>query len=302
MSTDTRFKEILDDGVSYEDVRGSVFQSLLFACSIFGLVMIVLLIYDVVGMSYEAVFVHGMDPIQFLTQPGSRSFEKAGFYSVMVGSAWLMILVAFMAFFIGVGTAVYLEEFAADNRWTRLFEANLANLAGVPSVVYGLVILALLVNGAGWGPILLAGAVALALLVMPIIIVASIEALRAVPDGVRQGSAAAGATQWQTVRNVVLPAAMPGIMTGTILALARAIGETAPLIMVGALFITTRTPSSPFDSFGAMPTEIYTWAAQPELELRALAGLGILVLLTVLFLMQGTAVYIRRRYEVEFGE
>jgi len=302
VSTQDRLGDILSDGVSYEDVRERVFRAVLFASSVFGVVMIFLLLYDVFVSTYEAVVVHGVDVVTFLTQTGSRTWHEAGFYSAVVGSLWLIALVTVMAFFVGVATAVYLEEYASDSRWTRLFEANIANLAGVPSVVYGLVILGLLVNGAGMGPILLAGAIAVALLIMPIIIVSSIEALRAVPDSVREGSAAAGATKWQTVRNVVLPAAMPGIMTGTILALARAMGETAPLIMVGALFITTRTPGGPFDSFGVMTTEIYTWAAQPEREFIAMAGFGILILLAVLFTMQGIAVYIRRRYEIEFGE
>ncbi len=292
---------ILDRGVSYEDVRGRLFLAVCVAASFFGIAMLALLLWDVIATTYSAIFEFGVNPRDFLTQTSSRNVEKAGFYSAIVGSLWLMVIVSVIAFFVGVGTAVYLEEYAPDNRWTRLFEANLANLAGVPSVVYGLLVLGVVVNGAGIGPILLAGAVALALLIVPIIIVSSIEALRAVPDSVRQGSAAAGATKWQTIRNVVLPAAMPGIMTGTILALARAIGETAPLIMVGALFITTRTPG-PFDRFGAMPTEIYTWAAQPERQFIAMAGFGILVLLVVLFSMQGLAVYVRRRYEVEFGE
>lgn len=301
MSTKDQLGDIIDEGVSYEEVRGKLLLSLCIAASFFGIAMLVLLLWDVIATTHQAVFEFNVDPVHFLTQTSSRTAENAGFYSAIIGSLWLMVLVSVMAFFVGVGTAVYLEEYAPDNRWTRLFEANLANLAGVPSVVYGLLVLGVIVNGAGMGPILLAGALALALLIMPIIIVSSIEALRAVPDGVRQGSAAAGATRWQTIRNVVLPAAMPGIITGTILALARAIGETAPLIMVGALFITTRTPG-PLDRFGAMPTEIYTWAAQPERQFIAMAGFGILILLGVLFTMQGIAVYIRRRYEVDFGE
>lgn len=301
MSTKEKFDDILDTGYSYEDIREKVFVGVCFLASIFGILMIFLLLWDVVSTTHEAIFEFGVEPVRFLTETSTRTWQEAGFYSAIIGSLWLMVLVAMMSFFLGVGTAIYLEEYAPDNRWTRLFEANLANLAGVPSVVYGLLVLGVIVNGAGLGPILLSGAIALALLITPIIIVSSIEALRAVPDDVRHGSTAAGATEWQTIRNVVLPAAMPGIMTGTILALARAIGETAPLIMVGALFITTRTPG-PLDRFGAMPTEIYTWAQQPELGFQAMAGFGILILLVVLFTMQGIAVYIRRRYEVEFGE
>ncbi len=302
MNAKDSFVDITDSGVSYEDVRGKLFLAVCFLASMFGLLMIALLLQDVLQTTYQAVVIHDVNPVDFLTQTGSRDADRAGFYSAIVGSLWLMTLVAAMSVVLGVGTAVYLEEYAAESRWTRLFEANLANLAGVPSVVYGLLVLGLVVNGFGLGPILLAGALALALLITPIIIVASIEALRAVPDSVREGSAAAGATKWQTIRNVVLPAAMPGIVTGSILALARAIGETAPLIMVGALFITSRTPRGPFDRFGAMPTEIYTWAQQADLKLMAMSGFGILVLLIFLFTMQGVAVYIRRRYEVEYSD
>ncbi len=292
--------------LSKERLKGRAFLAFCFAASVFGVFALALLLLDVFSQAATGVFVRDIDVVRFLTNSASRFPDQAGFYAAIVGSAWLMVLTVILSFFIGVGTAVYLEEFAPDNRWKRLVEANLANLAGVPSVVYGLLVLAAVVNlgnpltGGRVGPILLAGAIALALLIMPIIIVSAQEALRAVPEGVRRGSYATGATNWQTVRNVVLPAAIPGILTGTILALARAIGETAPLIMVGALLTARRAPDGPFDSFGAMPTMIYYWADRPEIDFQYLAAIGIVVLLLILLAMNATAVYLRNKYETEY--
>lgn len=273
--------------------KGRLFLALCIAASFVGVVALIALIADVV---YEA---WGWIDLQFLTQTSSRISENAGFYAAIVGSVWLMVLTAVFAFFIGVGSALYLEEYAPDNRVTRLIEANLANLAGVPSVVYGLLALAMFVNGIGLGSIVLVGSLALALLIMPIIIVSAQEALRAVPDDLRNGSLATGATQWQTIRNVVIPSAMPGILTGTILAISRAIGETAPLIMVGALLNARRIPGSPFDSFSAMPMQIYYWARQPQAEFHHLAAAGIVVLLVILLSMNAVAIYLRNKYEME---
>ncbi len=291
------------DGL-FEDVdltwvkrKGTAFYLLCLASSLFGIVMLGFLILDVL---YEAA----LGPIEFeislttfLTDPASRHPEQAGYLGAILGSVWLMVLTVILSFFIGVGSAIYLEEYAPDTRITRLIEANLTNLAGVPSIVYGLLVLAVFVNGFTLGSILLAGSIALALLVMPIIIVSSQEALRAVPSGMRDGSSATGATRWQTIRHVVLPAAIPGIMTGTILALARAIGETAPLIMVGAILSAIRLPSGPFDSFGSMPTQIYYWATAPGPEWGHLAAMAIVVLLAVMLSMNAAAVLLRNRYE-----
>lgn len=296
MSIDTEDGRFGDVGRRWEDVRDSLFHGLTIGAALIGVVALVLLLADVIHQSYVGMTVYNIDLWQFLTEPASRRPEQAGMYAAIVASVWLMALTTLFAFFLGVGTAVYLEEYAGDSWATRLIEANLANLAGVPSVVYGLLALALVVNGAGTGPIVLAGAIALALLVVPIIIVSAQEALRAVPDRLRQGSMATGATRWQTIKNVVLPAAMPGILTGTILALARAIGETAPLIMVGILF-TARTPPGPLDRFNAMPSQIYIWAQQPSQHFIHLAAVGILVLLIILFVMNAIAVLLRNHYE-----
>jgi phosphate transport system permease protein len=198
---------------------------------------------------------------------------------------------------LGVGTAVYLEEYADRERWyNRLLELNIQNLAAVPSIVYGILGLAFLVRGLGIGRVLLAGALILTLLVLPTVIVASREAIRSVPDSIRQGAYALGATQWQVVSRQVLPAAIPGIATGSILALARAIGETAPLLLVGALTYVTANPSL-LGSFTALPVQIYQWIARPQEEFRQLAAAGIIVLLAILLTMNAFAIWLRNRYQ-----
>ncbi len=294
---DVTGRSITDVDLSSEKFKNRLFYGLLLAASSFGVVMLVFLFADIF---YEAAIGQrefGIELGRFLGNTGSQTPANAGFYSAIIASVWLMALTVVFILFLGISTALYLVEYAPDNRTTRLIEANLANLAGVPSVVYGILILALVVNGAGLGSVILAGAFALSALVVPIVIVASIESIRAVPDGMRDGSAATGATKWQTIRRVVLPQSLPGIMTGTILALARAVGETAPLLMVGALFTDTSVPGGPFDSFSSMPVQIYNWTFLPQREFLALAAMGIIVLLVVLLLMQAVAVYIRRKYE-----
>ncbi|OIB58622.1 phosphate ABC transporter permease PstA [Natrialba sp. SSL1] len=301
MSTkrETDFLEDVDR--SREKLLNRVFYGTLVVASLFGLVMLILLIADVVWEAYQAFVTFDIDLGNFLTATSSSRAERAGFGASILASLWLMALTAVLAFFIAVGCAIYLVEYAPENRVTRLIEANLANLAGVPSIVYGLLVLALIVNDAGLGSVILAGAIALALLIVPIIIVASIESIRAVPSSVRDGSYAMGATKWQTIRQVVLPQAMPGILTGTILALARAIGETAPLIMVGTMLHATRYPSGPLSSFSAMPTQIYNWTYQADRMFNGLAALGIVALLVFLVGMYALAGYLRKRYETDGG-
>jgi phosphate transport system permease protein len=208
-----------------------------------------------------------------------------------------MGLLLVMAVPIGVGTAIYLEEYADRNRWyNRLLELNIQNLAAVPSIVYGILGLAFLVRGLGLGRVLLAGAMILTLLVLPTIIVASREAIRAVPDSIRQGAYALGSTQWQVISRQVLPAAIPGIATGSILGLARAIGETAPLLLVGALTYVAFDPTLLGD-FTALPIQIYQWIARPQEEFRLLAAAAIIVLLVLLLTMNAFAIWLRNRYQ-----
>ncbi len=232
---------------------------------------------------------------QFLTEFPSRFPERAGIKSALWGTLWLIGLTATFSIPIGVAGAIYLEEYAGRSRINALIEVSITNLAGVPSIVYGILGLAIFVRWLGLGRSVLAGAMTMSLLILPIIIIASREALRAVPGSIRRASYALGATQWQTIRHHVLPAALPGVLTGTILALSRAIGETAPLIMIGALTYVAFTPTGPMDAFTALPIQIFNWVSRPQAEFHELAAAGIVVLLTVLLLMNATAVVIRHR-------
>jgi phosphate transport system permease protein len=236
---------------------------------------------------------------QVITNFPSGVPEKAGAQSAIMGTIWLMLLVALFTIPVGVGAAVYLEEYADSTRWwNRLIEINVQNLAAVPSIVYGILGLAFLVRGfADLGQTLLAGALTLSLLVLPTVIIASREALRSVPPSIRQGSLALGATPWQTTRRQVLPAAIPGIATGTILALSRAIGEAAPLILLGALTFVTFNPEGLDSAFTALPIQIFNWISRPQEEFKLLAAGAIIVLLAILLTMNAFAIWLRNRYQ-----
>ncbi|PKL54677.1 MAG: phosphate ABC transporter, permease protein PstA [Candidatus Methanoperedenaceae archaeon HGW-Methanoperedenaceae-1] len=234
---------------------------------------------------------------EFLTSFPSRFPEKAGIKSALWGSIWLMIITAVVSLPLGVGTAIYLEEYAKKTWLTKIIEINISNLAGVPSVVYGLLGLALFVRGLALERSLISGALTISLLILPIIIISSREAIKAVPSSIREASLALGATRWQTVKYHVLPAALPGILTGNILALSRAIGEAAPLIMIGALTFIAFTPESIFDPFTALPIQIFNWASRPKAEFQFLAAAGILVLLALLLAMNAAAILIRNKYQ-----
>jgi phosphate transport system permease protein len=274
-----------------DKIRGTAFYILLLVSVTVGLVVLGTLIVDVIqkGIGY-------LDPILF-TEPSSTNPDKAGARPAILGTIYMMVLLLAFVVPLGVGTAIYLEEYANRERWyNRLLELNIQNLAAVPSIVYGILGLAFLVRGLGLGRVLLAGALILTLLVLPTVIVAAREAIRAVPDSIRQGALALGATQWQVVSRQVLPAAIPGIATGSILALARAIGETAPLLLVGALTYVAVDPTL-LGSFTALPVQIYQWIARPQDEFRLLAAAGIIVLLTILLTMNAFAIWLRNRYQ-----
>ncbi len=234
---------------------------------------------------------------QFITSFPSRFPERAGILSPLVGSIFLVILVALFAFPIGVGAAVYLEEYATPNALTHIIQTNIANLAGVPSIVYGLLGLGIFVRGLDLGRSLLAGALTMSLLVLPIIIITSQEAIRAVPISIRHASLALGGTRWQTIWHHVLPISFPGILTGTILALSRAIGETAPLITIGALTYIAFLPESPASPFTALPIQIFNWTSRPQEGFRHLAAAGIVVLLVVLLTSNAVAIILRNRFQ-----
>ena len=232
----------------------------------------------------------------FLTSYPSRFPAKAGILPALVSSIWLIALTALFSVPIGVGAAVYLEEYAKASRWRNLVQLNISNLAGVPSIVYGILGLGLFVRALMLERSILAGALTLTLVVLPIIILAAQEALRAVPDSIRGASYALGATRWQTVRYQVLPASLPGIMTGVILAISRALGEAAPLVAIGAATFITFVPQSPSDEFSSLPVQIFDWASRPQAEFRDVAGAGIIVLLSLLMVMNAGAVFVRYRY------
>jgi phosphate transport system permease protein len=274
-----------------ERARGSLFQGLLIVSISIGFILLVTLLVDVFQKGIP--FVDGI----LLTEPNSSSPERAGAGPAIRGTVYMMGLLLVMAVPVGVGTAIYLEEYADRTRWyNRLLEINIQNLAAVPSIVYGILGLAFLVRGLGLGRVLLAGAMILTLLVLPTVIVASREAIRGVPDSIRQGAYALGATKWQVVSRQVLPAAVPGIATGSILALARAIGETAPLLLVGALTYVAVNPTL-LGSFTALPVQIYQWISRPQEDFRLLAAAAIIVLLVILLTMNAFAIWLRNRYQ-----
>jgi phosphate transport system permease protein len=235
----------------------------------------------------------------FVTSFPSSLPSRAGIQSPLVGTIYLMLLVALITVPIGVGAALYLEEYADRTRWfNRAIELNIQNLAAVPSIVYGILGLAFLVRGPiGLGRALLAGALTLSLLVLPIVIIAAREAIRAVPPSIREGALALGATRWQTIWRQVLPAAVPGIATGSILALSRAIGETAPLILIGAIVFVPFNPSDLMDQFTALPIQIFNWTSRPQAEFKLLAAAAILVLLGLLLTMNAFAIWLRNKYQ-----
>ena len=238
----------------------------------------------------------------FITSFSSINADQSGIQAAFWGTIWLMGVCAAFIIPVGVATAIYLEEYADENRWyNRLIELNIQNLAAVPSIVYGILGLAFLVRGPlSLGPVVLAGGLTLGLLVLPVVIIAAREAIRAVPPSIREGSMALGATQWQTIWRQVLPAAVPGIATGVILALARAIGETAPLIVVGAATFIAFNPEGLDSFFTAMPIQIFDWITRPSNDVndyRPLAAAGILLLMIMLVLMNSVAIWLRNRYE-----
>jgi phosphate transport system permease protein len=237
-----------------------------------------------------------------LFEPPSADPAIAGAKPAILATIYLGLLVIALTVPIGVATAIYLEEYADRNRWwNRFIEVNIQNLAAVPSIVYGILGLAFLVRGPlELGRVVLAGGLTLGLLVLPVVIIASREAIRAVPPSIREGSLALGATQWQTIRKQVLPAAVPGIATGVILALSRAIGETAPLILVGAASFVAFNPESLDSAYTALPLQIFEWISRPQDEFKLLAAAGILVLLALLLTMNGVAIWLRNRFEQQW--
>ena len=227
----------------------------------------------------------------------SRFANQSGIYTAWIGTVWVLAFTTLISFPLGVGAGIYLEEYAKKNKFATFLEINIANLAGVPSVIYGLLGLEVFVRMMQMGNSILAGALTLALLILPIIIVSTRESIRAVPSTIRDASNALGASKWQTIWNQVLPASFGGILTGVILALSRAVGETAPLIVVGALAYVPFAPQGPLDEFTVLPIQIFNWVTRPQHDFVINAAAAIIVLLLITFVMNGIAVYLRNRWQ-----
>lgn len=271
-------------------LAGDAFAVVSFAATLIGIIVLGVLLVD--------IFKDGASRLSwaFLNGFPSRFAERSGIKPALLGSIWTLVLTGAVAFPLGVGTAIWLQEYAPDNRYTRLIQTNIANLAGVPSIVYGILGLAMFVRFAHLGRSILAGAFTLGLLILPIIVIASQEAIKAVPNSIRLGAYALGATRWETIRFHVLPQALPGVLTGTILALSRAIGEAAPMIMVGALAFVPFVPRGPLDEFTVIPIQIFTWVSKPQTEFQHVAAAGSIVLLIVLLSLNAVAILLRNKY------
>ncbi|RFU60288.1 phosphate ABC transporter permease PstA [Bacillus sp. V59.32b] len=267
------------------------FRTLFLLATLFALLVLAVLLYRII---FQGI---GYLDLQFLQSLPSRRPEQAGVLTALIGSIWLMAVVAPVALILGVGTAIYLEEYAKKNAMTTFIQINISNLAGVPSIVFGLLGLTVFVRALALGTSVLAAGLTMSLLVLPIIIVASQEAIRAVPKELREASFGLGATKWQTIIRIVLPAAIPGILTGGILALSRAIGETAPLVVLGLPLFVAFLPRTVFDIFTVLPMQIYNWTSRPQEEFHAIAAAGIIVLLVLLLLLNTIAVLIRNKYQ-----
>ncbi|MGB6407392.1 MAG: phosphate ABC transporter permease PstA [Planococcus donghaensis] len=275
-------------------IANSIFKYLFLAATLVALVALVILLYRIVSQGM------GHLSIEFLTNFASRFPEKAGIKAALVGSLWLMLVVAPTSIILGVGSAIYLEEYAKQNRITTFIRMNISNLAGVPSVVFGLLGLTIFVRAMALGNSILAAGFTMSLLILPVIVVGAQEAIRSVPNELRDASFGMGATKWQTIVKIILPAAIPGILTGSILALSRAIGETAPLIVIGVPVIIQFLPAGVMDTFTALPMQIYDWSSRPQPEFQAVAAAGIMVLMAVLLFMNSIAVIIRNKFDKRY--
>jgi phosphate transport system permease protein len=284
--------ELLSGQPRKDVIRNTIFASVLFLAIALALAGLCLLIGKNLVDGWSRL------NLDLITHNNSSNAADAGLRNGIIGTLWIMFFVIVMLVPIGVGAAIFLEEYAnKESRLTRMFEVNIQNLAGVPSIIYGLLGLEFIARAPlNLGYVVLTASMTLTLLVLPVVILAAREAIRAVPDSIREGSLALGATKWQTIRRQVLPASIPGIATGVILALSRAIGETAPLIPLGAATFLTFTPG-PFTDFTAMPVTIFNWVKQPQPEFQTLAAAGVLLLIALLVVMNSFAIWLRNRYE-----
>ena len=275
-------------------IVNGIFRTIFLGATLFALLVLGVLFYRIIsqGVGY-------LTP-EFFQNFGSRIPEKAGIKAALVGSIWLMCVVAPVSIILGVGTAIYLEEYATKNKLNNFIRMNISNLAGVPSVVFGLLGLTIFVRALALGNSVLAAGFTMSLLILPVIIVGAQEAIRAVPQDVREASYGMGATKWQTIINIVLPSAIPGIITGAILALSRAVGETAPLVVIGIPVIVHFLPDNLLSQFTALPMQIYDWAKRPQEAFQYVASAGILVLMIFLLIMNSIAIFIRNKFQKRY--
>lgn len=267
-----------------------VWQTVFFICTVIAMLFLVVLLYQILSVGLPHL------SWDFLTSFPSRRPGNAGVKAALAGSLWIMVLTALVSFPLGVGAAIYLYEYAPKNKLTRFLELNISNLAGVPSIVYGMIGLSIFANIMGFGRTIITGALTLSLLILPVVITSSVEALKTVPDSMRQNALALGVTKWQMITGVVLPFAAPGIATACILAISRGIGEAAPLIVAGAVGMILSVPDSIFDQYTVLPIQIYDWTGRSISEFHDKASAGIIVLMAILLVFNISAVIIRKKF------
>ncbi|MEJ6982053.1 phosphate ABC transporter permease PstA [Pedobacter sp. P351] len=271
-------------------IKDTAFKFFAIACTFFGLLVLAVLLYDILSKGLSRL------DFDFITNLPSRRAANAGIYTALLGMIWILMLTVLIAFPIGIAAGIYLEEYGKRNRFANFIEINIANLAGVPSIIYGILGLEFFGRIMGFGNSILTGSLTLSLLVLPLIIVSTREAIKAVPKSMREAAYGLGATKWQTIYSIVLPSSFGGILTGLILAISRAIGETAPLIVIGALVYVPFAPASPMDEFTVLTIQIFNWVTRPQAGFVTNAAAAIIILLLFTFMMNGIAVFLRNRY------
>jgi phosphate transport system permease protein len=271
-------------------LKDKAFKFVAILCTFFGLLVLAVLLYDILSKGLSRI------DMDFITSLPSRRASNAGIYTALLGMIWILVLTVIIAFPIGIAAGIYLEEYGRRNRLANIIEINIANLAGVPSIIYGILGLEVFGRVLGLGNSILTGSLTLSLLVLPLIIVSTREAIKAVPKSMREAAYGLGATKWQTIATVVLPSSFGGILTGLILAISRAVGETAPLIVIGALVYVPFAPTSPMDEFTVLTIQIFNWVTRPQAGFVTNAASAIIILLLFTFLMNGIAVVLRNKY------
>ncbi|MCX7745627.1 MAG: phosphate ABC transporter permease PstA [Clostridia bacterium] len=279
------------DNIKQRKLKDSIFHGFILTVTCIGIIVLFALIVDVLRKGLPWL------DWQFITDFPSRFAKKSGIFPALIGSTYLILLTILFSVPIGIGSAIYLEEYAKRGKLTSFIKINISNLSGTPSIVYGLLGLTIFVRVMALGRSLIAGALTMSIVILPIVIVASQEAIKAVPQFLRHGSYALGATKWQTIRKVVLPTAFPGILTGVILSVSRALGESAPLLMVGAFSFVSFLPDSLLGSYIVLPIQIYLWTGKPQVEFQEVAAAGIIVLLALLVITNALAIFLRNRFQ-----